>query len=383
MKTVFTSKLNTFNLGRKAYLGICLLIISTLSSQNINTILTENWENSTWIADGRTLNTYDGNNHLTNSLSQTWDSTLLSWTNAIQLNYTNNPNGTVNQMIAQIWMTDTWSDSYRTTFTYNAFNKELTAISDIWVGTDWMPTSKQTNTYDTNQYLTNSLRQSWDFITSNWTNSTQSNYTNNSNGTVAQVINQSWNTVGSSWDNVAKTNYTYNASDAVLTAISQTWTGSWVNDTQITNTYNGPQLTTTLSQDWDLPGSVWVNNALDNYTYNGNGTLYQIVNQLWTTGAWVNNYRATFTYSPLATVSFDYQKGIKIYPNPTQDYIMIQSNPAWSDLNYMISDTKGKTCQTGTLNGEETTIDIHALAAGIYLVKIGASQKNVFKIIKN
>lgn len=380
MKTFITFKLNTIR--RAAFLSICVLMISNLYSQNIDTMLTESWENASWVQDVRTLNTYDDNNYLIHTLSQTWDTGLNSWTNAIQWNLTNNPNGTVNQIIGQVWSAGSWDDSSRTTYTYTAFNKQLTSVSEIWTGTAWMPINKQTNTYDGSEYLTNTLLQSWDFISSSWQNSSQSNYTNNANGTVNQVIDQSWNQGTSSWDNTEKTNYTYNAAEGVLTAISQIWTGSWVNDSKITNTYNGTNhITNSLSQDWD--GSLWVNNGQDNYTYNGNDSIYQIVSQVWETGAWVNEYRITFTYTPLAVEHFDYQKSVTAYPNPARDFIMIKPITAFSDWNYVISDSKGNTFQTGILKDEETTIDIHALASGVYFIQIGKSKHQVLKIIKD
>ncbi len=379
MKTFITSKWSVIHLIRAAFLSMCLFSIPDLPGQNIAAILTESWENASWTPNVRSLNTYDGNDHLTNTISQTWDADLSSWTNAFQWNFTNNPDGTVSQMIGQLWMTGSWSDSSRTTYAYTAFGEQLTAVSDIWTGTAWMPISKQTNTYDAGQHLTNVLMQSWDFISSGWQNSTQSNYTNNANGTVNEVIDQSWNTGTSSWENTEKTNYTYNASNAVLTAIDQNWTGSWVNDTKITNTYDGGnRITNSLSQDWDVAGSIWVNSGQDNYTYNGDDTINQIVSQEWESGAWVNAYRITFTYNPLAVQGFDYQNA-QAYPNPAQDVINIKSNTALSDRNYTIVDLSGKLLLIGRLD-EDAAINVERLAAGIYFIRIG--QQRSIKIIK-
>lgn len=377
MKTI-TSKLSAFNFVRTAFLTICLFLMADVSSQNIDAILTESWTNSSWAHDTRTLNTYDGNNYLTNSLSQTWDADLAFWTNVFQSNFTNNPDGTVSQIIGQFWAGDGWGDSTRITYTYTAFGEELTVVSEYWAGTDWLPITKKTNTYDGSEYLTHTLVQSWDIISSSWQNSSQSNYTNNANGTVNQVIDQTWNPVTSSWDNFEKTNFTYNA---VLAAISQTWEGSWVNDTRITNTYNGANLTNSLSQDWDVAESIWANNSQDNYTYTGS-LIYQIVSQVWESGAWVNVYRTTFTYSPLAIQRFDSQKGITAYPVPAQDYIMVRQSNIAPGSNYVVSDAMGNTFQSGFLKAEETAIDIHALSAGVYFIQIG-QPKQVIKIIKD
>lgn len=69
-------------------------------------------------------------------------------------------------------------------------------------------------------------------------------------------------------------------------------------------------------------------------------------------------------------------------PNPTEEFVNISSEESLKE--YEITDLNGKIIRKGTINGNQTTLNIDKFAAGIYLVKITtASDKTaVQKIVK-
>jgi hypothetical protein len=63
--------------------------------------------------------------------------------------------------------------------------------------------------------------------------------------------------------------------------------------------------------------------------------------------------------------------GISIYPNPSHDFIMLQSSAEWRQESYTIYDVCGKKVTCGKLDGATTQLDVSMLAAGMYLLHVG------------
>jgi hypothetical protein len=74
-------------------------------------------------------------------------------------------------------------------------------------------------------------------------------------------------------------------------------------------------------------------------------------------------------------------KNFKVYPNPTDNILYIQSTD-FLDNTILIFDAQGRKVLAGKLTGTTTTIDISKLAAGNYLVQVGENKLPV-RIVKN
>ena len=184
-------------------------------SNQVLTLTYENWSGGAWVNYVKSTNSYDGSGYLTNNVFQLWDSSSSSWKNSSQTNYTNNVNGTTQQLIQQSWLpTGAWSNSIRTIYTYNGSNQVLAMTTEFWSGGAWINYLKSTNSYDASGYLTNNLVQLWDSSSSSWENSNQTNYTNNVNGTTQQLIQQSWLPTGA-WSNSQRATFTYTNSTGI------------------------------------------------------------------------------------------------------------------------------------------------------------------------
>jgi len=99
----------------------------------------------------------------------------------------------------------------------------------------------------------------------------------------------------------------------------------------------------------------------------------------------VTSITETTTQYTLANADFNLSKlNIKIYPNPAQDFIAIQSDLIEDDLNVMLVDELGKVIRENKiLQGSTLAImDLTNVNNGIYFVKIASTKDDkTFKII--
>jgi hypothetical protein len=363
-------------------LFLCAILSLNLSGQKIYTILGETWTSGNWQNSSYQTNTYDVSGYLTNSLTQSWDVPSLAWLNVSLNNFVNNPDGTANQSVFQMWDgVSAWNDFSRSTYTYNTSKQVLTQVGETWIIASWVTSSRTTNTYDGSGYKTLSLNESWNGAS--WVNSSQTIYTNNPDGTVNYWINQTY--AGSSWNDFQRLTYTY-SSGKVQTEVADEWTsGNWLPKTKISYTYDGDGFVTNiLSQLWDVGSSTWKDNSQDIYTNNPDGTAQQVVSQTWDgVSAWNNTDRLTFTYSqPTGVTELSDDENFTLYPNPAYDFITVKADKEISGSTYSFTDQAGKQVLSGKLNDDITTINITSLVRGIYFLRIGKRSQDIYKVIK-
>jgi hypothetical protein len=76
---------------------------------------------------------------------------------------------------------------------------------------------------------------------------------------------------------------------------------------------------------------------------------------------------------------------LKVYPNPTSEFITIQFNTLEKNPDYSLLDFSGKLLEHKTISASTTNVNLKNLASGTYLLKIddkNARQLQTFKIIK-
>jgi hypothetical protein len=71
-----------------------------------------------------------------------------------------------------------------------------------------------------------------------------------------------------------------------------------------------------------------------------------------------------------------------IYPNPTQSTVNLKADGKLIGAVYTIYDNPGNVVLSGTINAENTSVDLGNLSAGIYLFSVGENVKQTFKVIK-
>jgi hypothetical protein len=82
----------------------------------------------------------------------------------------------------------------------------------------------------------------------------------------------------------------------------------------------------------------------------------------------------------IKNVNPDHQ--FSVYPNPATDNIFITTSDDHS-TSYSILDEYGRCVLSGKLNPKKTSVDLHALSPGIYLVSCGDKNRQQIKIIRN
>ena len=79
-----------------------------------------------------------------------------------------------------------------------------------------------------------------------------------------------------------------------------------------------------------------------------------------------------------------YFSSIQLYPNPTIDYLTIETDE--TNLTYALSNSIGQIVQNGEISQKSQNIDVSSIADGIYFItltsKTQSNQSQVFKLIK-
>jgi hypothetical protein len=91
----------------------------------------------------------------------------------------------------------------------------------------------------------------------------------------------------------------------------------------------------------------------------------------------------TLSSSPLAVqnISSD-DLVISAYPNPTSTLINLKADTKLLVSVFTIYDNTGRLMMSGTINSENTTVNLSNFSDGVYLFRVGENLKQTFKIIK-
>ncbi|WP_051285383.1 T9SS type A sorting domain-containing protein [Aequorivita capsosiphonis] len=84
----------------------------------------------------------------------------------------------------------------------------------------------------------------------------------------------------------------------------------------------------------------------------------------------------------LNVIAFEESDQFKIFPNPATSIIEIRSNMSSFPITYTIVDSAAKKVKEGTLNGQNSSIDISELSVGNYIFQLGKETINSFRVIK-
>ena len=197
-------------------------------SNKISTAIIQNWKNGAWYDTLNDTYTYDNNDHLEKYISEVRDSSHHSWNNDIQILFTNNSKGLLNQYIWQNWNslgTNSWDNASKSNYTYDSSGRVITSIYSSWVNSNWQNGTQLICTY--------------------------------SNSRLSDRVEQHWNEVDNSWVNYENTIFSYNCDSSEHQEIWGQWDGSsnWTNGERDTYFYlkNSPcNIDTTVSQDFQI-----------------------------------------------------------------------------------------------------------------------------------
>ncbi len=116
----------------------------------------------------------------------------------------------------------------------------------------------------------------------------------------------------------------------------------------------------------------WENHYLNTYSYNTNGKVDYFLKKAWDGNGWDDSYRQHYNYVPLTGIAHENYSLNSVFPNPTMDYIFIETNEQIID--FQINDTNGRkvnfTCSI--INNE---INLRDLPSGIYILSYKTENK--------
>ncbi len=76
---------------------------------------------------------------------------------------------------------------------------------------------------------------------------------------------------------------------------------------------------------------------------------------------------------------------LKVYPNPTSDFVIIQTNGLTENLRYLLFDINGKLLENELITSEKTKMNLKNYSGGQYVLKLICNSNQPvqnFKIIK-
>ena len=89
-------------------------------------------------------------------------------------------------------------------------------------------------------------------------------------------------------------------------------------------------------------------------------------------------------FDPDAGIPFE-SVNVLLYPNPTNDAVILQISTFTQGTQFALSDAKGKIVLKGVIASEETHLDMQNLSTGVYQLQIQNAHEIVstIKIVKN
>ncbi|OQX72554.1 MAG: hypothetical protein B6D61_13565 [Bacteroidetes bacterium 4484_249] len=357
----------------------------------ISEILIMEWESGAWVNSVKMVNTYDGNDFLTEMMTYWWDQG--AWNQTVKTEYTNNASGNPTLALSYNWNAGTqeWDLMFRDTYTYNGSGLCSEVLTEMWMVTEWINSGMEENSYDGNGNRTETITSVWEFMTNAWQNSAMFTYTY-SNNLLTEMLSKNWQ--DNAWVNVHNTFWTYDGGTHYTEKLKKTWTnGQWENLSHGVPTYNNNWLVDVyIEEEWQ--NESWVNNYQELYTYDGNGNPTEVVTQDWVSGTWENDMKMIFSYTGVGIFEFSKTDNLGIslknYPNPfTSETTFSFDISENSNVQLEVFDITGKkvitlfdselTSGNYTVKWDGTNAAGDKLDSGLYLCRINANGKSTVK----
>ncbi|AEA42997.1 T9SS type A sorting domain-containing protein [Fluviicola taffensis] len=349
-----------------------------LISENV----VQSWVNNAWRNASKQAFTYNANEDVLTERNYYWDTLTSTWIgNGFQQNYTYNANNKRILQLQAYLSNGVPTDSSRTTSTYDANNNEIINLREGWTASNpvWRNIQKFINKYTSNNEIDSTFNLIWNSTNLVFDTSYLSTYTYDAQGNQLLCLVQQRN--GAVWMNNGKYTYTYNANDNLTASSYFYWdnfSNSWLETSQSQNTYNGSQVTYSLSLSFNSLAGTLINSYQTNYYYDANDNLDYFLSESWNanTSSWQFDYKLRYFYdcTPLAIDELSAME-MRCYPNPVNDMLTVELVTA-SPIE-IVSITGAK---MGNYAAQQThQVDVSSFPAGIYFVK---TPNSVQKIIK-
>jgi len=426
-----------WNSGDKCWIGNSKVTMKYDNNHKILSNSYSQWETgiNSWIEISKYETLLDNKNRVSTVSEYNWKDYYENSTKTHERKYSYNTDGTLAQITTKTFDKNLLHNDSLITFTYNKPGNNFTESYLIWNA----DSLKYINDYKLEHIINaNNPRESvikyWnDINTKKWIVSDKKDYYKDNSGRDTSVIFYSaMDSVN--WYSYSKTFYTYDKNGNKTLEENDFWNGAdstWIGNSKIDRTYNNNELQSEHEYYYDYYAKEWIfthgkENTYDNkdrhqsqsslfwdqdslhifigsmnkYHYQLNDSLlftenyYHTTNQGLVIGTKDFYYFTTHnvkivdtttikpipTSNPIIATQSDSLQ-IKIYPNPTHDYVKIDCDiKEYSTITIYSID--GKCIISVPVQEHTTTIPLNQLNAGIWIIKVEGNNSVVGRIIE-
>jgi hypothetical protein len=325
-----------------------------------------------------------------------WNVSANNWVISIKdrYEYEYGEGRTVLSSIYYQWDTDknAWSFISKLTNSYDNNENPISSFSYKWddINNIWIEDTKEEFFYDFIGNLTSSIQYSWSILDNDWVKQTkkEQSYDDMNNLTISEIF--TWNTDGQRWVTYIRNEYSYNANGKLTLAVNIDSTHICECTAKYELFYDNNALSYEIIYKWDYEYNNWVKEGKNEYESLNNGSITLKKYSIW--DAEINNWQKKLErycyYSPFDSTKvftinnkvLSVEEGmliIKLYPNPTKDFIKFD----WRHFdNALVFNLNGEIL----IETNKQTIDLRNLKAGTYIVKLLGNYNSVltYRVIK-
>jgi len=353
----------------------------TINSYNVQDqlILTVRyfWDSINWVASDREKHNFI-NGLPSSNFYEYYDSTtwvlIYGDSNSYTFNTDNLPTSVINRYYDEF--EGKWVPQQKVDITYDANKKPATVTMFEWTGTNWRNNSRMINLrWDLGFNFNNSEPTAYVnqyFQGGKWVNLERYHAIVN-NSLIVRDSAFYWENATKKWMDSVSTTYTYNSSNKLLEKFQRKWDGSvWDTSEVEVHEYDGKGNETYSmngSKYWGTWFQIW-SAQKTNYTYGPNDQIRAVAYESYDpfTGEWYKNFKVKYYYKSMAAIKNQESSAWNIYPNPVTESLIVACPVG--KYYYYVSNTNGEVLKIGELLNTGTCIDLKALKAGIYILKI-------------
>ncbi len=333
--------------------------------------------------------TYNDSNKLTNKMEYSWNENLSEWSFSMKWEWKFNNIGQLEQ---------------NKSFSYDLINELWTSIG------------KAEHFYDTRGYDSVQIQADWNVEKEIWNNYTKYEYSFDSIGNEIgfsvfrkdttepwqgynKIINAFdekgnkvlseeyyWENEKSDWAYFKKKEWDFDDRSQLIKEVSFRWESSqykWENSSKIEWDYDlNNQMILQVSSIWNRTIDVWINRSQITYDYDVNNNimaknLYESTDD----NVWQLRENTEYYYSELVTnISNDINdfRDIKIYPNPANEIITIESQNSKSVIGKLYN-SNGTLIKNLKVEQGINIFHISELKSGVYIIQVYMKDKMVVK----
>jgi len=374
-----------------------------------------NWivQQEEWELRTITVNSWDQQGHLTESVTKFYDIEMQSFTPATRETFLFYTSDSLELHIQQLWNPDlnggdwdntqksyyeydpeglvvyimNWFSSYGDTnwrngiqefHSYNADDLKDTIITMYWNTNhdEWFYSYRMRYYYNTDQDVIEYYRDFANNQTGDYTLNERKLYIRNMEANEMEIIDQTyWDGVWSNWRREVDA---YNENDQTISTLYQNWNSlnmiwdTTVMDRELFEYMPDGQLSFAITQSYYI---IWANGYKYSFEYDENGNSVKFLTQNWNHSAqsWQNIHQCLYPVPQTITNTDEYNltaDHLRVYPNPAIDRVTVNSEMSGPIIINIMNLTGQIIYQDQFTDGNERTILLKGMNNGIYIVQV-------------